>query len=302
MLDSDPRAASSTYVSQLEEIIKNLIDHHEEHHPSCNYRLNQPRSWLSTVTSTCNGISPPTTAGQSPSLATPSISSESSVLATTDNTSRSPASAPSFIFYDHAAASRGIIQSPKERRSTWGPETREKAKALVQATPKAGKWWESLHEAGAGSEQQNQLIITFLFSGERSFPDTSKFNKSDSASSNILVQRSQNYAIICRERDISATLSVKLVNFQKFILVSMCVVLCDLGFPDEVVDSIMRVGVTQSGDTRYLSRLRQTAIWMNRLIDRLNSNGWDNRGSELLLLCEAYRSCPHFKTLTSTRG
>ena len=102
-----------------------------------------------------------------------------------------------------------------------------------------------------------------------------------------LYQHAKTYAQNSADRELSTQFALMLVNFQKFLLICVCVVLLEIGLPEERVNDVMIICFGNC-QRKYLRSLRRTAVWMNRLVDHLSIRGWKDRAGELFLLCEIW--------------
>lgn len=102
----------------------------------------------------------------------------------------------------------------------------------------------------------------------------------------MLLNQVINYATATMKRETTASLALILVNFQKFLVLSTCEVLRATGAPREHIFRIVKICVGDVSD-EYCGRILRTAVYLNELIDVLNTNGWGDHAGELLLICKS---------------
>jgi len=155
-----------------------------------------------------------------------------------------------------------------------------KATRLISETPTATEWWSSLKKRKLDSLATNCTIISSILNGAPMDLISPAKQFRNSVASNLL-SHITDYAMHIRQfRDIAKTVQM----MHRFIFVCLCVVAIAEGVPEADVNKAM-VRVITKGQDKYLSRIRKGAKWVNTLIDELNGCGWQNRASELLLLC-----------------
>ena len=76
------------------------------------------------------------------------------------------------------------------------------------------------------------------------------------------------------------------LQFRELVLVSLCIALISDGIDTTVVNSVMKIFITDSEDERYLQRVRDGALWVNNIISKLVNTGLGHRASEIFVLCK----------------
>ena len=99
-----------------------------------------------------------------------------------------------------------------------------------------------------------------------------------------LLSAARGYAETAANRAFTVEYVLMLVNFQKFIVLCICAVLSQTGASKPALVDIMRICFGNVSE-EYALRLWRTAVFLNQLVDGLGFRGWENRASELLLLC-----------------
>jgi hypothetical protein len=102
-----------------------------------------------------------------------------------------------------------------------------------------------------------------------------------------LAQHLFSYAESALSRKTTASITLRLANFQQFLLLSACAVLrAQKGLEPKVLCDIVRI-LTGSETDRHCRRMMDTAVYINELIDTLSACGWDDRAAVLILLCSS---------------
>jgi hypothetical protein len=73
--------------------------------------------------------------------------------------------------------------------------------------------------------------------------------------------------------------------FRVFVFVSLCCVALHNGTDQGLVDQIMQKCVSESSE-KNLARLRNGALWVNRMMAALAADGFDYLAYELFVLCK----------------
>lgn len=173
------------------------------------------------------------------------------------------------------------------------PFWKRTAQTLVDTTPDAQNWWQIVEDLGVYSAMRHGCVADFLLDINQQTPSVDYAGNAilpgliDDRNSQLLSQVMA-YASAARARDQTASFALMLVNFQKFLLLSTCAVLHDLGVVKEAIIDVVKVGFGNSTDN-HSWRLVQTAVFLNKRVQTLNSNGWRDRASELLLICKSIR-------------
>lgn len=102
----------------------------------------------------------------------------------------------------------------------------------------------------------------------------------------VLIDRAKAYAELYISRNHSAKTTLRLINFQKFVFVSLCVVILDQGASKARVYDLLRLVLGSSCDEVFLVRVLRAVTHVNGIVDETNCKWEDNRTAELLLICE----------------
>lgn len=169
------------------------------------------------------------------------------------------------------------------------PEWKSHARKLLNATPKGESWWQAIEKAGLYETMSEGKAATFLLDQDCSSAILAKASDSSHQGQPHcrISSRLRSYALSSMHRNASATMALKLINFQQFLLLSACAVLRTTRqvCMESLVD-IVKICIGCKSE-RYSMRILDTVMWMNKLVDALNVKGWNNRAPELLLLCQS---------------
>lgn len=182
---------------------------------------------------------------------------------------------------------------PAKRSKTATPAWKRHAKGLVQRTPLAQDWWSAFRSQGIYDVMCNGTAVAFLLGDESSPPvaqgAVSKRSMLDEDFA--LLRHIAHYAHGATQRQMTASVAVRLAHFQQILVLSTCAVLRSVAQPSVPEEKLLEIVKICLGDVsdQYCIRMLDTAIFVNRLIDILNAHGWDGRAAELLLWCE-YKS------------
>lgn len=171
--------------------------------------------------------------------------------------------------------------SKKARAGSW----KKAADALINDTPVAEKWktpW--IIESTVPSSDCHSPAKLILGTSP---PNTISGIVETSFQDEILV-RAATFASNIANYGNRADLYTKIHSFHEIVLVSICVVLLDCGKPQEDVDSIMQIHISNA-EPKHLNRLRNGAKWANSLVNALHWRGWGKRAQEVLFYCKLHK-------------
>jgi hypothetical protein len=170
----------------------------------------------------------------------------------------------------------------KARAESW----KKAADALINDTPVAEKWktpW--IIESGVSSSDCHFPAKLILGTSP---PDVISGVVETGFRDEILV-RAATFASNIANYGNRADLYTKIHSFHEIVLGSICVVLLDCGKPQEDVDSIMQIHISNA-EPKHLNRLRNGAKWANGLVNALHWRGWGKRAQELLFHCKLHQA------------
>lgn len=171
------------------------------------------------------------------------------------------------------------------------PAWKRHAEGLVKRTPVAREWWSSLREQGIYEVMCSGAAIAFLLGDETSPPSAQRgtLERSISNDGSALLRHIACYARGANQRQMTASIAVRLANFQQILVLSACAVLRSIATPKISEERILGIVKICLGDVSddYCIRMLNTAVFINRLVDVLNAHGWDGRAGELLLWCQS---------------
>ncbi len=165
------------------------------------------------------------------------------------------------------------------------PGWKKNAKLLVEITPKAENWWQTIRDLGIYETMCNGNAAAYMLDGNCETPTATTPLIAVTKVDSILLNHITAYAHAAMRRGVTASLAIMHANFQKFVVLSSCAVCCATGTPKERVLEIVKICMGNVSDD-YCWRILRTAVYLNESIDILNANGWGDHGSELLLICE----------------
>lgn len=99
----------------------------------------------------------------------------------------------------------------------------------------------------------------------------------------------QQFAVFTLRKTSGAEVDLAYGRFQQFILALACAVIHEQGTDLGSVSSIICAGMGEDYTGAWCKVLMQTALWVNKLVNALDNDGWNMRASELLLSCEYNR-------------
>ncbi|CZR66039.1 uncharacterized protein PAC_15940 [Phialocephala subalpina] len=177
----------------------------------------------------------------------------------------------------------------KEKIRNEKPQWRSEIDKLLADVPVASRWVDKREELDL-SDAQNHLALTVLLRRPwrvTSSPDDSCHSGS---STNGLLDCAKTYANATKDTQCLAKIATNLALFQELILVSLCVVLVEIGVSEDHVDPVMKLcwasekKQEKEPDRKTLRRNRRGARWVNRCIGKLSESGWGLRSTEIFLL------------------
>lgn len=158
------------------------------------------------------------------------------------------------------------------------------ADQFLRDIPIAKKWLNKRETIGLLSDAQNAFAIKstcgIAIASHKTHSQLALTLKPIS-----VIEAATAYAQAAKNSQMGAALAQQLSSFHTLILVSFCAVLEKLGHQVPEINKVMRSCISKSSEVN-LSRLRRGALWVNRMIIDLNAAGFNNRATELFLLCE----------------
>lgn len=162
--------------------------------------------------------------------------------------------------------------------SSW----RQKAETLIDHTPKADDWISAIRAQGLYDALHSGSLVSALINE----PDTSLPVLYDDETSALYHLRS--YTQVAKTTSTLTVMRQSLKNFKHFLVLSSCAVLLHCGTSLDAIYRVARLLLDNEIATdENCDQMMQTALFVNDLIVRLNLHGWQNRGSELVLLCKS---------------
>lgn len=187
--------------------------------------------------------------------------------------------------------SDGEPQHPPKRAKSSSPAWRRHAEALVKKTPQAPEWWSALRSQGIYDVMRSGMAVAFLLGDESSPPTANGIGTicegNMMGDELALLRHIAHYAHAATRRRLTASVAIRLANFQHLLVLSTCAVIKSVARPSVPEGHILDIVKISLGDVseQYCRRMLDTAVYVNRLVDLLNAHGWDGRAAELLLWC-----------------
>lgn len=181
-------------------------------------------------------------------------------------------------------------------RSKGTAEWEVRTMELLKATPSADHWESTMKAMGIfDTIHSGQAVAYFLGDTQTALATTDnpgRQRKRARHQHTALLERVSSYASFARRNEVDAVVAGMLANFQKFLLLSVCVVIQATGQAEE--SEVMNILKTLLGNVsdQYCRRQLGVARYMNQLIDVLSANGWENRAAELLMSCKLFTALP----------
>lgn len=178
---------------------------------------------------------------------------------------------------------------PAKRSKNSAPTWKKNSAQLLKRTPLAENWWSSLRSEGIYEVMCNGTAVAFLL-GDNSNPPVAQgtVTKASVAGDDLaLLRHVALHAQSASQRRLTASVAIRLANFQQILVLSSCAVIRSIArpsVPQERLLDIVKICLGNVSDD-YCLRMLDTAVFINRLIDILNAHGWDGRAAELLLWC-----------------
>jgi hypothetical protein len=177
----------------------------------------------------------------------------------------------------------GSDNPPKKARAEpW----KKAADALINDTPVAEKWktpW--IVESAVSSYDCHSPAKLILGTS----PPNTISGVVETDFQDEILARAATFASNIANYGNRADLYAKIHSFHEIVLGSICVVLLDCGKPQEDVDSIMQIHISNA-EPKHLNRLRNGAKWANSLVNALHWRGWGKRAQEVLFHCKSHKA------------
>jgi hypothetical protein len=172
--------------------------------------------------------------------------------------------------------------SKKARAEPW----KKAADALINDTPVAEKWktpW--IVESAVSSYDCHSPAKLILGTS----PPNTISGVVEADFQDEILARAATFASNIANYGNRADLYARIHSFHEIVLGSICVVLLDCGKPQEDVDSIMQIHISNA-EPKHLNRLRNGAKWANSLVNALHWRGWGKRAQEVLFHCKSHKA------------
>ncbi|KAK3669535.1 hypothetical protein LTR78_010589 [Recurvomyces mirabilis] len=167
------------------------------------------------------------------------------------------------------------------------PRWEERVRTLVSEIPLANTWRKAMEAKGFYNAMSTGEAVAHLLCPQNNALITSKVPAesilvASTGTKSSMIEMVRNYASLAMMSFDTASLALSLARFQKFVVLSACVVFIDLKIDKQDVYNIVRICNGRVSD-EHCTRLLKTAKYMNVLIDTLATHGFDGRAAELIL-------------------
>ncbi|KAK0829122.1 hypothetical protein LTR03_016353 [Friedmanniomyces endolithicus] len=98
------------------------------------------------------------------------------------------------------------------------------------------------------------------------------------------LDRIQQYAQVTTQRGLSASVTMALANYRKFLVLSSCAVLISTRMPASEAYGVERICMWNDVTDGYCKSMLRGCQFMHKLVDNLYGSGWGVRAFELLLI------------------
>ncbi|WPA97808.1 uncharacterized protein RHO25_002419 [Cercospora beticola] len=169
------------------------------------------------------------------------------------------------------------------RRKSAISRWKKNAIALVEETPEAKVWYKVLKEEGIYDAMCNGEAAAYLMATDERLPAVPNHEPAPRSVPSLAYDRLKMYALAAVRRGTTASIALKLANFQKFLVLSACYVLHQSGVEWPVLD-VVRICVGSDTSQRRAEDILKCARYANELLDALYLEGWGLRACELFLL------------------
>lgn len=171
------------------------------------------------------------------------------------------------------------------------PRWKTRVLELVREIPASNDWRQAMEERGIYKAMSTGEAVAFLLGPQNLVPMPSPSNMlaapipcSGSNITRSMIDDMRCYAASASLRSDTASLVLSLAGFQKFVALSACVVFNALKMDRKDIFTIVRTSFGEMTED-HCSRMMNTAKYMNILIDKLATYGFDGRAAELVLYC-----------------
>lgn len=208
--------------------------------------------------------------------------------ATHSRTPSEPGTELEFVRFDPIKEVTSWRPGKRKKSEVTIPRWKERALALVQATPEADAWIERLKDKGIYDAMRNGTAVSSLLLldvDNRRYESVEADSTACQTPDSNPISRVQHYARISVRREISASMATALANYQKFLVLSACAVLVGKGSPTDDVYQIVRICMGNDVTDVHCQRILRGCKFVHELMDNLYMGGWGLRAYELLLIC-----------------
>ena len=105
----------------------------------------------------------------------------------------------------------------------------------------------------------------------------------------VLINYAKSYANVTKKSEKTLEFAQLVHSFRELVFVSLCVVLEYYGIPEDDINQVMKICISNS-EPKHLKRLRRGARLANRLVDELSRSGWGDLATEMLFISEHLRN------------
>ena len=202
-----------------------------------------------------------------------------------------------FVYVDPKSCQKDHPKSKRRKSPLPLQSWQVTANGLIESTPTAEQWWNTIRDTGIDQMMRNPIedpkALEYILGSSQDFSESASIRLDVLRSSldisepeDNVITRLQGYAHGANARERSAGLTLMLAHFQKFLVLCACKVLLQMEIVSQKhIYDIVKVCVGRDSED-WCQRILRTVVYLNKLIDFLDVNGWNNCASQLLFICK----------------
>ncbi|OBT59274.1 hypothetical protein VE04_00369 [Pseudogymnoascus sp. 24MN13] len=184
--------------------------------------------------------------------------------------------------------SQDSSHNPAKKRQRIQTRWEHEMDGMLSDIPKSKDWSPKRESVGLASSAKILVALDVIIHGRGPQMDLNTGQTDLSVvcydRSNAILQLLNTFAITTAALQIETTFTRQTYRFRVFVFVSLCCVALHHGVEKRFVEEAMQKCVSDSCG-KNLTRLRNGALWVNRMMSTLAADGLGHRAYELFVLC-----------------
>jgi hypothetical protein len=179
-----------------------------------------------------------------------------------------------------------LSYNPAKKRQRIQPQWLREMDDMLSDIPNARDWSSKRESVGLSSPAKFLVALDLIIHGKDPQIDVD-IGPTDVCDDrpNAILKLLNTFAVTTAALQIETTFTRQICRFRVFVFVSLCCVAQHHGMEKRFVEEAMKKCISDSSE-KNLARLRNGALWVNRMMSTLAADGRGHRAYELFVLCE----------------